>query len=153
MDLLYLSEPRYHRRVQQEAHGTHPARDSRYATYDNDMKGSQMARRDLQALPKAHLHIHLEGAMRPSTLTELCERYGIEPPEDTRGKRFNNFGGFLDLYWAACRSICRRGEMARLGGFPPCLKELMVAAVYDVYHGSSSAWVRNFVNVAKAPQV
>jgi adenosine deaminase len=31
------------------------------------VKDSNMSERDLQALPKAHLHIHLEGAMRPST--------------------------------------------------------------------------------------
>jgi len=27
--------------------------------------------RDLAALPKAHLHVHLESAIRPSTLAEL----------------------------------------------------------------------------------
>jgi adenosine deaminase len=73
-----------------------------------------MPNRDLQALPKAHLHIHLEGAMRPSTLAELCQRYGMKQPEDTRGKRFNNFGGFVDLYWAACHSIRTHDDLARL---------------------------------------
>lgn len=73
-----------------------------------------MPQRDLQALPKAHLHIHLEGAMRSSTLTELCQRYGIKQPPDTRGKRFNNFGGFVDLYWAACHCIRSRDDLARL---------------------------------------
>ena len=33
--------------------------------------------RDLRALPKGHLHIHLEGAMRPSTLAELADTAGI----------------------------------------------------------------------------
>lgn len=73
-----------------------------------------MHQRDLQALPKAHLHIHLEGAMRPSTLTELCQRYGMQQPQDTRGKRFNHFGGFVDLYWAACHCIRSRDDLARL---------------------------------------
>lgn len=52
--------------------------------------------------------------MRPSTLAELCRRYGIKPPLDTRGKRFDNFGGFVDLYWAACHCIRTRDDLARL---------------------------------------
>ncbi len=71
-------------------------------------------RRDLRRLPKAHLHIHLEGAMRPETLADLCVRYGIDRPADTRGKRFANFGGFNQLYWAACHCIRTRDDLTRL---------------------------------------
>ena len=46
------------------------------------------AERDLKLLPKAHLHIHLEGAMQPSTLSDLCIKYGIEHPVDTRGQQY-----------------------------------------------------------------
>jgi adenosine deaminase len=35
---------------------------------------------DLSALPKAHLHLHLTGAMRHSTLVELAERHGVALP-------------------------------------------------------------------------
>src|SRR6201996_6394551 len=35
---------------------------------------------DLSALPKAHLHLHLTGAMRHSTLVELAGRHGISLP-------------------------------------------------------------------------
>jgi adenosine deaminase len=35
---------------------------------------------DLPALPKAHLHLHLTGAMRHSTMVELAERHGISLP-------------------------------------------------------------------------
>lgn len=69
---------------------------------------------DLRALPKNHLHIHLEGAMRPETLDELCERYALQRPQDTRGKRFANFGGFNDLYWAATECIRTRDDLARV---------------------------------------
>jgi adenosine deaminase len=70
--------------------------------------------RDLRNLPKAHLHIHLEGAMRPDTLTELCKRYGIERPADTKYQKFDNFGGFLKMYWAACEAVRSRKDLARL---------------------------------------
>lgn len=83
-------------------------------TGDKALYSHQTRLRDLQALPKAHLHIHLEGAMRPSTLAERCEQYGIEQPEETQGKRFDNFGGFLKMYWAACACIRTRDDLARL---------------------------------------
>src|ERR1700749_2267845 len=35
---------------------------------------------DLSALPKAHLHLHLTGAMRHSTMVELAELHGISLP-------------------------------------------------------------------------
>ncbi len=69
---------------------------------------------DLRALPKAHLHLHLEGAMRPSTLDELCKRYRIERPADTRGRQFECFAGFNALYRAACDCIRSRDDLARL---------------------------------------
>jgi adenosine deaminase len=73
-----------------------------------------VARRDLKALPKANLHLHLEGAMRPATLAELCARHGVPPPADTRGRRFANFGAFLEVFWAACDGIRTRVDLARL---------------------------------------
>ncbi|WP_181313091.1 adenosine deaminase [Nocardioides campestrisoli] len=38
-------------------------------------------RRDLLALPKAHLHLHFTGSMRHGTLLELAERDGIVLPD------------------------------------------------------------------------
>src|ERR1700721_2031193 len=35
---------------------------------------------DLVALPKAHLHLHLTGAMRHSTMVELARAHGISLP-------------------------------------------------------------------------
>ena len=36
--------------------------------------------RDLTALPKAHLHLHFTGSMRPDTLAELAEAKGVRLP-------------------------------------------------------------------------
>jgi adenosine deaminase len=67
--------------------------------------------RDLATLPKGHLHIHLEAAMRPSTLAELAEVAGIPMPE-TRG--FGSFAAFADMYVAACEVLRTPDDLARI---------------------------------------
>jgi len=70
--------------------------------------------RDLSALPKAELHIHLEGAMRYETLVELSTQYGLEVPADTRGKRFDHFGHFVQTYVTACECLRDESDLFRL---------------------------------------
>ena len=52
--------------------------------------------------------------MRAGTLAELCARHGVLPPADTRGRKFANFGGFLEVFWAACDNVRTRDDLARL---------------------------------------
>ncbi|MEU0222739.1 adenosine deaminase [Streptomyces sp. NPDC006284] len=37
--------------------------------------------RDVSELPKAHLHLHFTGSMRPATLLELADKHGVRLPE------------------------------------------------------------------------
>lgn len=41
--------------------------------------------RDIRALPKAHLHLHLTGSMRPATLQQFADAYQITLPPALRG--------------------------------------------------------------------
>ncbi len=65
---------------------------------------------DLAALPKAELHIHLEGAVRPATLEEFSSRAGISVP-----RSFNSLSTFVEAYRAAWDSM----------GTPACYRRMM----------------------------
>jgi adenosine deaminase len=67
--------------------------------------------RDLALLPKGHLHLHLEGAMRPATLSELAGAAGMAVPP-IRG--FGSFGAFAGMYDAACNVLVSQRELRRL---------------------------------------
>jgi adenosine deaminase len=67
--------------------------------------------RDLALLPKAHLHVHLEGAMRRSTLAELSEGVAMPTPPVAAA---SDFADFMALYVAACRVLIGPEEVFRL---------------------------------------
>jgi adenosine deaminase len=69
------------------------------------------AERNLAALPKAHLHLHLEGGMRPQTLAELAGKAGMQVPV-VRG--FGSFPVFADMYVAACEVLKTEDDLRRL---------------------------------------
>lgn len=60
-----------------------------------------------RSLPKAELHVHLEGSVDPSTLLRLAARHGVTPPApDETGIRdwlqFDGFPSFLERYFFVC---------------------------------------------------
>ncbi len=77
--------------------------------------------RDLASLPKAHLHLHFTGSLRPSTLAELADEVGVrlphalldgdplEVPVDDRG-----WFRFQRLYDAARACVRSEAAMRRL---------------------------------------
>src|ERR1700723_4338794 len=54
----------------------------------------------IDALPKAELHLHLEGSIRPDTALKLAARHGVTlTPEEVAARyNFSNFSGFLDMF-------------------------------------------------------
>ena len=61
--------------------------------------------RFIKALPKAELHLHIEGSLEPEQMFEMAQRNGVTLPygsvEDIRkAYDFNNLQEFLDLYYA-----------------------------------------------------
>jgi adenosine deaminase len=54
----------------------------------------------IASLPKAELHLHLEGSIRPPIASELAERHGVNLAEEEVQRRYayTNFAGFLDAF-------------------------------------------------------
>ncbi|MCU1483652.1 MAG: adenosine deaminase [Actinomycetia bacterium] len=65
----------------------------------------------LAELPKAHLHLHLEAAMRPATLHDLAAEHGIPLPPLSG---FTSFDEFLRVYEAATECLRTPGDVHRL---------------------------------------
>jgi adenosine deaminase len=77
--------------------------------------------RDLSTLPKAHLHLHFTGSMRPSTLKELAAKHGIRLPESLREQHLlrltpdeRGWFRFQRLYDAARACVRDADDMRRI---------------------------------------
>lgn len=54
----------------------------------------------IASLPKAELHLHLEGSVRPAIVAALSTRHGISATEEEVRQRYNyaDFAGFIDAF-------------------------------------------------------
>ncbi|MEV6235805.1 adenosine deaminase [Lentzea sp. NPDC051838] len=63
--------------------------------------------RDLAALPKAHLHVHLESTVRADTVAELADHHGVDVPRGAAA--YGDFAQFA-AHNGAVRDCLRRAE-------------------------------------------
>ncbi|WP_417470233.1 adenosine deaminase [Maricaulis sp.] len=69
----------------------------------------------IERLPKAELHLHLEGSLEPELMFELAKRNGIEIPfasvEDIRkAYDFSNLQDFLDIYYVGMNVLITEAD-------------------------------------------
>jgi adenosine deaminase len=68
-----------------------------------------------QKLPKAELHLHIEGTLEPELMFELAKRNGLRLPyasvEDVRRAYvFSDLQSFLDIYYAGCAVLLKEQD-------------------------------------------
>jgi aminodeoxyfutalosine deaminase len=73
----------------------------------------------LQAAPKAELHVHLEGSIRPEVLLRLARRNGVALPYDNaadlrRWFTFRDFHHFIEIYFAITRCLKTEEDYAEI---------------------------------------
>jgi adenosine deaminase len=74
------------------------------------MDRAERIKRYLQAVPKAELHVHLEGSIRPETLLALAKRNKVTLPVETIEEaqqwfKYRDFPHFLDIFTAVARCL------------------------------------------------
>ncbi len=69
----------------------------------------------IQKLPKAELHLHIEGSLEPELMFRLAKKNNVEIPydsvEDVRAAyNFNNLQSFLDIYYAGANVLLTKDD-------------------------------------------
>jgi adenosine deaminase len=69
----------------------------------------------LAAMPKAELHIHIEGSLEPELIFALAQRNGVAIPyasveELRRAYAFTNLQSFLDIYYAGASVLLKEQD-------------------------------------------
>lgn len=74
---------------------------------------------DPLTLPKAELHLHIEGTLEPELMFELARRNGVSLPYADadavrRAYSFSNLRSFLDVYYRACSVLIHERDFYEL---------------------------------------
>ena len=69
----------------------------------------------VRALPKAELHVHLEGTLEPELLFSLAQRNAVVLPWDSvddlrAAYEFDDLASFLALYFEGCRVLVQEQD-------------------------------------------
>ncbi|NVJ54101.1 MAG: adenosine deaminase [Campylobacteraceae bacterium] len=69
----------------------------------------------IKKLPKAELHLHIEGSLEPELMFKLAKRNGIEIPYKTveevkKAYDFTNLQSFLDIYYAGAKVLIKKQD-------------------------------------------
>ena len=87
----------------------------------------------IQALPKAELHVHIEGTFEPELMFAIAQRNHIDIPyqtvEDVRqAYNFHNLQSFLDIYYAGARVLVHEQDFYDLAWayFEKCAEDYVV---------------------------
>jgi len=71
----------------------------------------------LREMPKAELHLHLEGAVSAPTFATLADRHGVELPafdDPADLYQYDSLVDFLEMYSLVCQSIRDRDDFERV---------------------------------------
>ncbi|MBN1562974.1 MAG: adenosine deaminase [Anaerolineae bacterium] len=73
----------------------------------------------VRALPKAELHVHLEGTVQPATLLDLAAQHGVELPvstieEVTDWYTFRDFNHFIAIFRAISQCLRTPADFTRI---------------------------------------
>src|SRR2546427_780062 len=74
----------------------------------------------LKAMPKAELHMHIEGSLEPELIFALAQRNGVKLPyagvEDLRrAYAFTDLQSFLDIYYAGASVLLYEQDFYDMG--------------------------------------
>jgi len=83
------------------------------------MSQSQTLDAYVDGLPKAELHLHIEGSLEPELMFELAKRNGVSIPFDSveavrAAYDFSNLQDFLDIYYAGAAVLLTRRDFEDL---------------------------------------
>ena len=73
----------------------------------------------ISALPKAELHLHIEGSLSPQLMWELAQKHHISLPyhsveEIEKAYNFSDLQSFLDLYYAGADVLRNEDDFYQL---------------------------------------